>query len=687
MIEHLQFIVNQLIHLDKESVVRFNFDQQFATTEENDTAISKKLNSAFIIMLAGRKHLRFKEAQNVLKQFAKFPEWAEVANFYLNGIDLIHQEINTICRKDAEFTGRLKNLCEWLSKKNIYQQSEIRENLWSVFFPEGKGIITNWNNRVESLREKRTVMITELNSSPINDPGRQIIFSSNVLLTIPLPSMPISELECSAALKSSIRQTMQEPQLYWYDHPIPIGIKRENNEILYGLRGLDKAVEFERDRGNISHERVTCILSVSVTHEGLHQIAKNYLQEILSESEGLKNLEVFAFTEADTKQLIKKVIVPALKHYLPTKNAEDLLSMFGVDGEYGRHYSFLRAITVFWKVLIDPEVKGTFKIDMDQVFPQKELVEQTHASAFEHLSTPLWGAHGTDWKGQSIELGMIAGALVNKRDIGNGLFNPDVVIPERELNADEYVFFSVLPQALSTEAEMMTRYQSVKLDGRRACIQRIHITGGISGILVDSLRSHRPFTPSFIGRAEDQAYVFSVLFNLPERLGYAHKAGFFMRHDKEAFVQEAVESSYVGKLIGDYIRILNFSAYAQVLSDDFLKCKDEVDPFTGCFLSRIPITVVYLRFCLKTASFFGEKKQEQGIEFIKVGASRISKTLDFIRGPNSLLQQIYEKEREGWNLYYDILSILETAINKGDEFALNLSKVAKDMINQCVVNK
>ena len=181
MIEHLQFIVNQLIHLDKESVVRFNFDQQFATTEENDTAISKKLNSAFIIMLAGRKHLRFKEAQNVLNQFAKFPEWAEVANFYLNGIDLIHQEINTICRKDAEFTGRLKNLCEWLSKKNIYQQSEIRENLWSVFFPEGKGIITNWNNRVESLREKRTVMITELNSSPINDPGHQIIFSSNVL--------------------------------------------------------------------------------------------------------------------------------------------------------------------------------------------------------------------------------------------------------------------------------------------------------------------------------------------------------------------------------------------------------------------------------------------------------------------------------------------------------------------------
>jgi hypothetical protein len=687
MIVHFQYIVNRLIELNKGLFIGFDLDQQSITSEDSESTIYKRLNTAFILTLAGEKHPKFEAARNFLKHFVKFPKWGEVANFYLNGIDLVCREIETICRDDGEFSSHLENLSEWISNEDTVRTDEIREKLWSVFFPEGVGLIPNWNDKVEGLREKRTVTIARLNNDQINDTGRQIIFTSNVLLTVPFESMPTSELECSDGIKSSVREIMNEPQLYWYDHPIPIGIKKAHNEIIYGLSGLDKAVEFERDRGNIGPGKLICIVSVSVTHEGLQQIAKTYLRDVLSESEGLNNLEVYAFTEADTKTLIREVLLPACNHYLVTEDAERLLSMIGVDGEYGRHYSFLKAIAAFWKVLINTEVEGTFKIDLDQVFPQKELVEQTGASAFEHLSGPLWGAHGIDWKGQSIELGMIAGALVNRQDIGNGLFTPDVVVPGRELKADEYVFFSVLPQALSAEGEMMTRYRSGELDGRRACVQRIHVTGGVSGILVDALRRHRPFTPSFIGRAEDQAYILSVLFNVPEGLRYVHRAGFFMRHDKEVFIREAIERFHVGKLIGDYVRILNFSAYARDFGYGFFKCKDEVDPFTGCFISRIPISVVYLRFCLKAASFFKEGEQDQGIEFINVGVSRIGKTLDFIKGPNSQLQQTCKSEREGWNLYYDILSVLETALNERDEFALNIKEIAKDVINQCSLNR
>jgi len=54
---------------------------------------------------------------------------------------------------------------------------------------------------------------------------------------------------------------------------------------------------------------------------------------------------------------------------------------------------------------------------------------------------------------------MIAGALVNESDIDNSLFTPDVRFPERSLLPDERLFFSVLPQAVSTRAEMMTRYK------------------------------------------------------------------------------------------------------------------------------------------------------------------------------------------------------------------------------------
>ena len=106
---------------------------------------------------------------------------------------------------------------------------------------------------------------------------------------------------------------------------------------------------------------------------------------------------------------------------------------------------------------------------------------------------------------------MIAGALVNEADLHRSLFTPDVQFPARPPSPEEHFFFSTLPQALSTEAEMMARYDGSGLDGRRKCIERIHVTGGTNGILIDSWRRHRPFTPTFIGRAEDQAYILSAL--------------------------------------------------------------------------------------------------------------------------------------------------------------------------------
>jgi len=89
---------------------------------------------------------------------------------------------------------------------------------------------------------------------------------------------------------------------------------------------------------------------------------------------------------------------------------------------------------------------------------------------------------------------MMAGALVNERDIGHGLFTPDVPIPESVPEGEAVIFYSPLPMALSTRAEMMTRYDNDILDGIETCIQRIHVTGGTSAALIDSIRKHRPFT-------------------------------------------------------------------------------------------------------------------------------------------------------------------------------------------------
>jgi len=151
-----------------------------------------------------------------------------------------------------------------------------------------------------------------------------------------------------------LQEIIQEPQLYWYDHPIQIGVPPEQNEILYGLRGLDEAAAFEKQRGNMPADaKVTCLLSVSVTHAGLHRIARRYLKEELKKFGGLKHLKLYILTESDTDELCDVLLKPLAQKLRKSTENKASLEVFGVDGEYGRHYSFLKAVAVLWNLLID----------------------------------------------------------------------------------------------------------------------------------------------------------------------------------------------------------------------------------------------------------------------------------------------------------------------------------------------
>jgi len=681
MISRLGLIVHALMQMTGREDPSFSFEPEKGN-------IAQALNSAFLITLVGASHQAFESAKAFLESMRESPEWGEAANFYVEAESFLQPEITRACRVDPDFAGKFERLSEWVSHpQNLADVKSTAEKFWAVFFPEANGLLSRRKERIEELRSRRRVTITRLNSSPLTDPAREMLFSANVLLTLPLDTKKLDALPLSDEAKEMLARTSLEPQLFWYDHPIPLGVEPEKNEVLYGLGGLEKALEFERENGHIAQgTRPVCILSASVTHGGLRELAGSYIQGELIRSGGLKMLDLYVFTEAHTQRIIAEVIGPAGAHYLGRTDSERFLKVFGVDGEYGRHYSFLKAMAAFWKVLIDPGVKATFKIDLDQVFPQGKLVAETGCSAFEHFQTPLWGAAGMDAQGRSVELGMIAGALVNEKDIERSLFSCDVPFPDHEPSFDEFIFFSPLPQALSTEAEMMARYDRDDLDGKRTCLQRIHVTGGTNGILVDSLRRHRPFTPSFVGRAEDQAYILSTFMNPGTKLAYVHKDGLFMRHDKEAFAQDAMASASVGKMIGDYIRIITFSAYARVLTSNVRELKDLIDPFTGCFVSFIPATVVYLRFAFKAASFFALGKNARGVRFIKDGAVRLRKALDFAYGKERLLERTFVQERSGWDLFFETLSVLEEAIEKKDDFALDLQKKARDIINSCAIS-
>ena len=690
MFQHFESICYHLFSppAKTDSLPVFNPAEQFTEASNEPAGVARQLNAAFLILLAGSKHPQFDKAQAALHRAAHSDEWSLVAEFYLSAKDRIRHEIEKASESDPDLADRIKNLSRILETTDHKgNASQITEEIWKLFFPEGVGLSSSREESIGSLRQNRAVKITRPNPKPIIDPAREILFSSNVLLTLPPQPATYDDLPISEDLKQKLGHVSREPQLFWYDHPIHIGVQPPHNELLYGLRGLVEALRFERMRGTTAKTPdMTCILSVSVTHAGLHELSRPYIEDEISRAGFLNHMSVYVFTENDTRQILRDILVPAAEYFLQSPEPANELEMFGVDGEYGRHYSFLKAMAAFWNVFIDPRIKATFKIDLDQVFPQQILVEQTGASTFEHFMTSLWGAHGTDIRGQPLELGMIAGALVNESDIDKSLFTADVRFPDRSLSPEEHIFFSALPQAISTEAEMMTRYRNSPYDGVNTCIQRVHVTGGTNGIRIDSLRRHRPFTPSFIGRAEDQAYLLSAINSSGESLAYVHKDGLVMRHDKEAFAQEAIEAAEIGRTVGDYVRMLYFSGYAGALPLSKKALKEILDPFTGCFISELSQTVVFLRFALKAAALFRDSQTPKGLELVKSGAERISKALEFVQGASSALHHQYKRERRGWNLYYDILEAVEQALQRKDPFALELQKKAQAIIQECKIS-
>ncbi len=672
------------------------FSALFSHPDFKDITLSaddstRSLSAAFLVTLCGPHHPLYKKAEAIFKQAQSLPDTRGMAEFFTAGCERIRQEFMEKNTGDDLFRKAADNLEKHLAaRENTVQE---RDSEWALFFPEAVGIIQNKEVRKRELRQKRTVEILRTNRTPIVNPGKELIFTSNIILTLPAAGTRYDSLNLPGRLTEKLKAASREEQLYFYDHPIQIGTAPENNEILYGLNGLNETCRWEKDHGTMDRDgKLTCILSVSVTHKGLQTIAKEYIHHEITNHGKYENLEIYVFTEEDTGLIVNDVLIPALNLHGGKGKKENsrkiLAEVFGVDGEYGRHYSFLKAIAAFWQVFMDPGKRGTFKIDLDQIFPEKELREQTGKSAFEHFTNPLWGATGKDAFGNKVHLGMIAGALVNERDIGKGIFTPDVPFSGTlSANPEEHIFYSKLLMGFSTEAELMTRYGSREIDGETKCIQRIHVTGGTNGILINYLRAYRPFTPGFIGRAEDQCYLLSVLSNPGTKLAYLHEDGLIMRHDKEAFAGAAIKAASFGSTIGDYVRILFFSRYVEVLTDgNIMALKKVIDPFTGCFVSKIPVTIVYLRFAFKSLEIFSTLGKEQGETFLTQGIKRIENAIRFTEGTNSPLSKKLASEKEGWNCFYDILDTAEAALKAAAPEAAEIKETAVRILNNCRVN-
>jgi hypothetical protein len=457
MLDKFNFFVNKLLQFANQGDP-FILDNEFDLVSErgeDEVILFRTINAAFLVAICGKNHPNSSRAGEFLERMAKSPGWEEIGNLYLTGMQAIERELNLVSQHEPEVEQRMESVFQRINNlKSQAPDSQMVEVFWAFTHPEATGIWSHESQRIAELRKKRKVSISHLNTDPIHNPARQVLFTANALLTLPAGSNSLDELNLSEDLRGKLSAVVDESQIYWYDHPVQIGVEAGKNEILYGLKGLQCALEFERAHGNAKDsDQLTFVLSVSVTHNGLHDIARQYISEELQRDQSLPGLNVFVFTETDTQQLVEHILAPAAKHYLG-EEAIEKFRIFGVDGEYGRHYTFLKAITAFWQVLIDPQISATFKIDLDQVFPQEELLRATGKSAFEHLKTPLWGASGLDADKQSVELGLIAGALVNESDINRDLFTADVPLPASvrdfpldELGSDSASSESTLPGA------------------------------------------------------------------------------------------------------------------------------------------------------------------------------------------------------------------------------------------------
>ncbi|MCK5735284.1 MAG: hypothetical protein KAH21_02355, partial [Spirochaetaceae bacterium] len=196
---------------------------------------------------------------------------------FKDSVDILHDEFDkAVISSRKEAFENLEYLLENADMDGVESKEKVAETLWAAFFPEALHLSHNPEDQIRLLREKRIIHIDTPAANPVQEPVKEILFTSNVLL-----SPPVSEStdgvqnndEISRVISGAVNAGKGK-QLYWYDHPIPIGTALENDEAVYGLSGLAKALEFEKKRGNAgADDRMSVMLSVSVTHPDLHDWA------------------------------------------------------------------------------------------------------------------------------------------------------------------------------------------------------------------------------------------------------------------------------------------------------------------------------------------------------------------------------------------------------------------------------
>lgn len=451
----------------------------------------------------------------------------------------------------------------------------------------------------EEILDRWRLSGVEENPAPIRP--EEVVLQLNALYTEPEGAPPSIWKE---AIRSSYDKATPEERgvCAEYDHPVPLFAPAEEHELIGCLKELDEDIAYEKECGVLPKDHVvTVVVSVSVTHPYLDDVAGRWLRELLGGA-GYRHLRILFLTEGALRWCQSELF---MKEY----------PVFSVLGSYARHFNALK----YFQLLLERGfgLRAGFKLDTDEGIRSRELKEITGRSWFQTLCHPLWGGRATDWKGRTFELGVNEGEYVDSRDIdrlgyAGALREPDVKIPATLLG--EELFF----QKSLAHGRATTLYNRA---GDNAPLSHPVVKGGGYGITNAALRLATPFAHSRTGRAEDQQFYFSAIANGVKGI---FAPNLRIAHYKSS-VAKAEEKTEAGRLIGDLLRLLLFHYLIPAFG-----VKEDVDPMPGVFATRLARPLALFHLVYRSWCMHNRGKERVASELLQRGIPQLMEMVRLI---------------------------------------------------------
>ena len=187
---HLGQIVSALTSAKHQSSI-YPISEQVVDSPSTPAQIAQNLNAAFLQSLSGDE-----SAIKYLKNYQVDEIWANTANFYLNTLEELLKEFEQLASTDKDFNQAVFQLLNAIESSDSISQDEWRELIWQVFFPDGCNPLQAPEYAIEKLTQDREVTIKQ-QASGITSPAKQILLTSNALITVPLQETDINSLDYS----------------------------------------------------------------------------------------------------------------------------------------------------------------------------------------------------------------------------------------------------------------------------------------------------------------------------------------------------------------------------------------------------------------------------------------------------------------------------------------------------------